>query len=69
MKEKTLDSDSSDFRKFMLEYRIARYISDCNRFSENSAVLHIQNVRLSVNIHSGDVSSDIKYEIVKVLEY
>ena len=69
MKEKTLDSDSSDFRKFMLEYRIARYISDCNRFSENSAVLHIQNVKNSVNMHICDVVSGIKYEIVKVLKY
>ena len=69
MKEKTLDSDSSDFRKFMLSYRIARSTADCNSRDKNLALLHTQIVRLSVNIHSGDVSSDIKYEIVKVLEY
>ena len=69
MKEKTLDSDSSDFRKFMLNYRIARSTADCNSGDKNLALLHTQIVRNSVNIHSCDVNSDIKYEIVKVLEY
>ncbi len=53
----------------MLNYRIARSTADCNSGDKNLALLHTQIVRNSVNIHSCDVNSDIKYEIVKVLEY
>ncbi len=52
----------------MLSYRIAWYISDCNRDAGILGSLHIYCIRNSGTMYICDVNSDIKYEIVKVLD-